>query len=410
VEDLGGGHYLIDVYDNNREYTPQEDSDVSGAPHMAAQDISRISIAPSGWDYDMGTGAHWGGSWGNLNSGIMVLPYSLVNQKMHIPSFSNLPSLAASLVAFGSTGGTTTPPVTTGTLPVGVVPLTFGSRGGDSILAIHGTTPLRLHAVANGPYRATLLTTGGGATATTTAHTGTTDTVTPLSGGVSMQTGGAKPLVLTSVTKSSTTALSTTMSLTTGAGSTSSLQVTRGVLSARVTTAGVASFTTSSSGVARGGTPLTTSFRVPLAAGDRITVAVATLAAPGASLRLTVTRRGSSRVVTVARRAVVVATVRPLTLTTAVGHGRSTATARIAITAVAAGTQGLLTVRVFSHGRLIATRTLTRATTRRGALAVAVAWTARRGSYVVRVTVDLTRAGSMTGQVARSLSRTITVR
>jgi hypothetical protein len=409
MEDLGSSHYLIDVYDNNREYTPAEDTDVSGATHVSAQDVSRISIDASGWAYDMGGGTHWGGSWGNLNSGIMVLPYSFVTQRMHIPSFANLSTLAASLVAFGSTGGTPSP-VSVGALPAGASPVAFGARGGAGVVALRGAAPLRLTATANAPYQVAVLAAGGGATATTGAHVGSTDTVRALAGGVSLTTASAKPLVLTSVTRSATLALSTTMSLTTGAGSTTALQVSRGILSASVTSGGVASFTTSSSPVTRGSLPQTTSFRIALGAGDRMIVPVSLLARPGATLRVTVARGGRSRVVTVARRAVAVAVVRPLTVSTTVSHGRGVATARVAIRSVARGTQGLLTVSVYSHGRRIAAKSFSCTACRVGTLATAVRWTARRGSYVVRVTLVLSRAGSMTGQVTRALSRTIVVR
>jgi hypothetical protein len=41
---------------------------------------------------------------------------------------------------------------------------------------------------------------------------------------------------------------------------------------------------------------------------------------------------------------------------------------------------------------------------------VTVPWTATAGAYKITVSLSLTKAGNLVGQVARSLTRTVTVR
>ncbi len=412
LEDLGGGQFAVDLYDNNKEYLATEDSDTSGVTHVGRQDGSRIYLDANGWSYDMGSST-WGGAWLDPFAGIMVLPYSFVAQKMHIPSLSNLSALASSLVSFGSPGDAgvaSASPVTPVALPIGAVPLSYGGNASGGLFAVSGTQRLSLRATADAPYQVSVVGRGGGTSVMTSARTGTVDSVVPLTGGLSLTTATAKAMTLTNAFRAAKSVLATTMSATGGAGSTTFLRVSGGVLSAGSTSGGPVSFTTSSTSLRGSVAPQTRRFVVTLAPGDSLRVVTAALSVAGPTLSVSVTHGGVSRVVRVKATTVAVATVRPLALVTSVSRGHGIASARVLIRTVAKGTQGTVTVSVFAKGKRIATRSVTCRVCRVGSLAAAVPWLARRGTYTIEVTLVLSQGGVLTGQVSRVLRRVVTVR
>jgi hypothetical protein len=141
-----------------------------------------------------------------------------------------------------------------------------------------------------------------------------------------------------------------------------------------------------------------------------MTVPVAALTGTATTLSVAVTHAGRTRHVVVPLGSVVVATTLPITLSASSHRGRSSATARVVIRSVVPGTTGTFTVTVTSHGHAVATRTLTCTNCRPRALVVTVPWTARTGAYGITVSLALAKADSLVGQVARSLTRTVTVR
>ncbi len=411
LEDLGGLGWAIDVYDNNKEYTPEEDTDTTGVAHVGRHDGSKIFFDTGGWHYDMG-GKTWGGSW-STNPGLVVLPYSFVTKAQHIPSFTGLLGFASSLVTFGSTAttsGSAPSPVEPTALPAGTVPLGFSGGKSGGLLSVPGTAALSLKATASAPYQVSVLNRSGVSTVATSARSGTTDVVSSVPGGVRFRTATAKPLSVTSVSRSTKALLSTTMSVAGGAGSATTLQVTGGALAASTSSGGTMSFTTSTT-LLRGGTgPQTRRFAVALAAGDRMTVPVAALTGAATTLSVAVTHAGRTRHVVVRTRAVVVATVQPITLSTSAHRGRSSATARVVIRTVVPATTGTFTITVTARGRTVATKTVTCTGCRPRTLVVTVPWTATAGTYKVSVSLAIAKAGNLVGEAARSLTRTVTVR
>jgi len=411
LEDLGGLGWAIDVYDNNKEYTPQEDTDTSGVTHVGQHDGSKIYFDVGGWHYDMG-GTTWGGSW-STNPGLVVLPYSFVTKAQHIPSFTGLLGFASSLITFGSsatTSGTAPSPVAPAALPQGAVPLGFSGGKSGGLVSVPGTASLSLAATTTAPYQVSVLSRSGVTSVATSARTGTTDSVASITGGVRFTTATAKPVTLTGVSRSSTALLSTTMSVASGAGTATTLQTTGGSLAASSSTGATMAFTTTTTKL-RGGTgPQTRRFSVTLAAGDRMTVPAAALTGTASTLSVAVTHAGRTRHVVVRTRAVVVATTRPITLSTSTRRGRSSATARVVLRSVVPGITGTFTVTVTSRGRTVATKTLTCTSCRPRTLAVTIPWTATAGAYRITVSLALAKTGNLVGEVARSLARTVTIR
>ena len=410
LEDLGGLGWAIDVYDNNKEYTPEENTDATGVAHVARHDGSKIFFDVGGWHYDMG-GTRWGGSW-NTNPGLVVLPYSFVTKAQHIPSFTGLLSFASSLVTFGSsatTSGSAPSPVAPTALPSGSVPLGFSGGKSGGLLSVPGTAALSLRASSTAPYEVTVLNRSGVTSVATSAKTGTTDVVSSIVGGVRFTTATAKALSISGVSRSATALLSATMSVASGARTATSLQVTAGALAASTSSGATLSFTTSTT-MLRGATgSQTRQFTVPLAAGDRMSVPVAALSGPATTLTVSVTHWGRTRRVVVRTKAVVVASVGPMAVSTSLRRGPSSATARVAIRSVVPGTTATLNVTVSLRGRTVATTTVTCVRCRPRTLVATLPWKAVHGSYRISTSFSIARLGNLAGVVTRSANRAVTV-
>ncbi len=423
IEDLGGGHWLIDVYDSNREYTPEEDTDTTGATHVLRHDGSRISIDDSGWAFDMDSGKHWGGSWANLNSGIMVLPYSFVQTPMHIPSLSNLSTLAGSIFTFGSTGAVTGPtasPVSLEELPAGAVPLTLGSSGAGGVVSVPGTGVLRLKATANAPYQVGVFGPAGASTVATTAETGSTDTVAPLAGGVSFTAGAApaptsagagKAVTLTSVGLTSAQRVSVTLAGTAGSGATVSLAVAGGQVVASAGSGGSLLLTVTTVPVknARSARAQTATLALDLRAGETVTAPVLAVAT-GAPLVARITGPDGSRTLAVRGRVLRAAVLGTPVVRTTTKAGKATSIATFPVRSVLAGATGTAVVQVTLKGRVVATRTVNLARLRVPSVAVALTWTPRRGaSYLVSASLSAATTASGAGLVGAA-ARPVAVR
>jgi len=426
IEDLGGGHWLIDVYDSNREYTPEEDTDTTGAAHALRHDGSRISIDDSGWAFDIDSGKHWGGSWANLNSGIMVLPYSFVQTPMHIPSLSNLSTLADSIFTFGSTGavtGSTASPVSLDGLPAGAVPLTLGSRGAGGVVSVPGTGALRLKATANAPYQVGVFGPAGASTVATTAETGSTDTVAPLAGGVSFTAGaasaltpaGAAPVLtsagadravtLTSVGLTSAQRVSVTLAGTAGSGATVSLAVAGGQVVASAGSGGSVLLTVTTVPVTnvRSARAQTATLALDLRAGETVTAPVLAVAT-GAPLVARITGPDGSRTLAVRGRVLRAAVLGTPVVRTTTKAGKATSVATFPVRSVLAGATGTAVVQVTLKGRVVATRTVNLARLRAPSVVVALTWTPRRGaSYLVTASLSAATTASGAGLVGAAV-------
>jgi hypothetical protein len=150
-------------------------------------------------------------------------------------------------------------------------------------------------------------------------------------------------------------------------------------------------------------------FTVPLAAGDRMSVPVAALSGPATTLPVSVTHSGRTRPVVVRTRAVTVATVGPMAVSTSLRRGHSSATARVAIRTVVPGATAALTVTVSLRGRTIATTTVTCVRCRPRTLVATLPWKALRGTYRISTSFSVARPGNLAGVVTRGSSRAVSV-
>jgi len=425
IEDLGGGHWLIDVYDSNREYMPEEDTDTTGATHVTRHDGSRISIDDQAWSFDMGDSGVWGSVWSDANAGILVVPYSFVNKRMTIPSLANLPSLASTIMSFGSTGagaGPTVSPVSLDGLPAGAVPLTLGTNGAGGLLSVPGTSALRLKATANAPYQVGVFGPAGASTVATTAEMGSTDTVAPLAGGVSFTAGAApapaptfagagKAVTLTSVGLTSTQRVSVTLAGTAGSGATISLAVAGGQVVASAGSGGSVLLTVTTVPVknARSARAQTATLALDLRAGETVT-APALAVATGAPLVARITGPDGSRTLAVRGRVLRAAVLGTPVVRTTTKAGKATSIATFPVRSVLAGATGTAVVQVTLKGRVVATRTVNLARLRAPSVVVALTWTPRRGaSYLVTASLSAATTASGAGLVGAA-ARPVAVR
>ena len=185
--------------------------------------------------------------------------------------------------------------------------------------------------------------------------------------------------------------------------------MTAGALAASTSSGATLSFTTSTT-MLRGATgSQTRQFTVPLAAGDRMSVPVAALSGPATTLTVSVTHWGRTRRVVVRTKAVVVANVGPMAVTTSLRRGSSSATARVAVRSVVPGTTATLTVTVSLRGRTVATTTVTCVRCRPRTLVATLPWKAVHGSYRISTSFSIARLGNLAGVVTRSANRAVTV-
>jgi hypothetical protein len=408
------GSYDVDILDSNQPYTGAEQN-ADGVAHMAAVDGSRVHLTTAGWSFASLASKGYSGPWGTGGHKINLVPYAVANGTQWIPSANQPLHLAYALgvwlyIAFsGSASGGDSP--VTATVP-GASSITNDStsNGSQAFLVKSPTATVTLRNVGAGAYQESMFGRGTLTTYGSTSVPGTTDVAHALPGGISLTTARAKALTITQLTKSATTLLSTGVATTSRAGSLTSLQVSKGLLSASSTGGGPLSFTTTSTPTKGAGAAQTLRFVVPLPAGDRLTLPISALSKPTGALKVTVVHRGKGHAVTVRAKAVAVAAVRPLALVATAAKARGTATARVAIRSVSRGTQGTLTVSVFSGRKRIATKAVTCRPCRVGTLAAAVRWAARRGTYSVTATLSFAQPGSLAGQVNRSATRKVVVK
>ena len=418
-EDAGNGQWYVDVYDSNRPYTAGTDTQQSGDYQQHVVSTSRISVNPGGWHFQMAggwdknthlyvPGADWQASWGNLNSGIAVLPYSFISSKQHIPSLANVWALGKSIVAFGSSGGWGARPPVTPTLAAGQVPLSIGGAATGGLVATGAGQPVNLAGTGNGGYTAAALTAGGAAQIDTTARKGTTDTVSPLAGGVGFTPATAKSATVTVAGRSAGGSMSVQVSGVVPAHSPESVSVGKGGLA--ITSAGGGALAVTATVAApHGGAPITEAFSVTLKRGEHVSVTAGALRASHGTLALTIVGAHGHRAVTVrtvvARAAVLGAPV----LATSVSHRVVKVTATVAFSAPARDAIGSIVVTAYSGRRVVATVTVPVAKLVRGRLSAVLTFLGKPGTYRLSAVATANHAGSVVGAVAVSSTGTVRV-
>jgi hypothetical protein len=100
IETLPDGTTVIHLYDNEVEFTPDEDSDTTGDTHRAREEASEIVINPAKthWEYT-------GGGWSGGNDGSFY-----VSKLSDWPADPSLPDIPSAIIGiFGSRGGAAVP-------------------------------------------------------------------------------------------------------------------------------------------------------------------------------------------------------------------------------------------------------------------------------------------------------------
>jgi hypothetical protein len=96
------GTVVVDTYDNNRPFTPSEDTNGDLHQRMLQQSVLNLDTVNGSWSYVMADGERWSGGNGGT---LFVAPQFTIPQDPSLPGIQNLQD-ALEYVVFGSANGT----------------------------------------------------------------------------------------------------------------------------------------------------------------------------------------------------------------------------------------------------------------------------------------------------------------